>query len=99
MPAKQVGKGSQVVIVLYLLLALASFVLAITADEPLGAIFLIVFALPWSMVVTFVLDWIGVNIVVLNYALMLAGIALNVVLIYMLGRWKYRRSTSRGQRE
>ena len=99
MPAKQIGKGSQIVIALYLLPALASFVLAITADDPLGAIYLIVFALPWSMVVTFVLDRIGTNIVVLNYALMLAGIALNVLLVYMLGQWMHRRSTSRDQRE
>ena len=93
MSSKNIGGWSKVIIGVYLFLAAAAFLLAVTAEDALGSIFLILVALPWGQVVTSIVDRLGINNIVLNYMLLLAGIGLNTLLFYLFARWLHRRKT------
>lgn len=89
------GKWSKVAIGIYLVLGAAAFMAAISADDPLGSIFLIALAVPWSFIMFRIVDTAGINIVSLNYVLMLIGIGLNTLIFYWVARRLYRRSPSK----
>jgi hypothetical protein len=72
----------------YLGFTVFAFVAAIAdlGGGPLSATFLLVAAFPWTVPIVWVLDRLGEPPLWLSYALMLAGILVNALLLYSLVR-------------
>jgi MFS superfamily sulfate permease-like transporter len=69
----------------FALLALAAALLA-RSDDGLSAVFLVIAALPWTPVASWLVDQLAQPPQWLAYALMLAGILLNALVLYGLSR-------------
>ena len=82
-------------ILLGLYLAFGVFALAVVlidpSDDPLAAVFLVLAALPWTLLVSALNDWTGEWPVWLNLASLSAGVLANAALLYGLGRLVFRR--------
>ena len=73
---------------LYLAFAAFGLVAAVAdlGEGPLSAVYLVIAALPWTLPIDWLLDRIGEPPPWLSYALMLAGILVNALLLYGLVR-------------
>lgn len=78
---------------LYLAFSVFAFVAAVAdlGGGPLSAVYLVIAALPWTLPIGGLLDRLGESPLWLTYALMLAGILVNALLLYGLV-WLTRRS-------
>jgi membrane-associated phospholipid phosphatase len=81
-------------IFIYLSASVASIAVLLFGDDPSSGIFLVLFALPWSLLVSQLTGVLGVHSVTLNLALLAIGVGINAALLYLLGRRLRRRQTS-----
>ena len=74
---------------IYLFFGLASWILPLIAKpgESLSAIFLVLFAQPWTMLLTTITDRLQVDSFALNMVVLLAGVLLNGWIIYRVISW------------
>ena len=85
--------GVLAALVLAALFGLFALVVAVTTAKqtPLAAIFLVIAALPWGFVLTWIVDATGIESLAFNYAFMAAGVAVNAAVLYALVSWLRRR--------
>jgi len=78
---------------IYLFFGLASWILPLIAkpEDSLSAIFLVLFAQPWTMLLTTITDYLQVDSFALNMAVLLAGVLVNSWIIYRIFSWLPRR--------
>jgi len=79
-----------VLVAVYLILVLLSTIPVFTGDDPLDAIFLVVLTLPWSFLITPLVDAISPLLfdnVILGVLIGLVGAAINAVLLYFISSW------------
>jgi len=78
---------------IYLFFGLGSWIMPLIAkpEESMSAIFLVLFAQPWTMLLTIITDRLQVDSFALNMAVLLAGILLNGWIIYRVFSWLSRR--------
>lgn len=78
---------------IYLFFGLASWILPLVAkpEDNMSAIFLALFAQPWSMLLTVITDHLQVDSFALNMIVLLAGILVNTWIIYRVFSWLSRR--------
>ena len=79
-----------VLVAIYLIVVLLSAILIFTGDDPLDAIFLVVLTLPWSFLITPLVDAISPSLfenVIIGVLIGLIGAAINAVLLYLISRW------------
>ncbi len=74
-------------IALYLAASIVSIALLLFGGDPLSGIFLVVFALPWSLGVSRLTGLLGIDSATLNLALLAIGVGINAALLYLLSRW------------
>ena len=53
------------------------------ATESLSGIFVVLLAMPWTILFSFLIDSIGIDSIVLNTILMALGVAINALIIYV----------------
>lgn len=78
-------------IALYLGASIVSIALLLFGGDPLSGIFLVVFALPWSLGVSRLTGLLGFDSATLNLALLAIGVGINAAALYLLSRWLRRR--------
>ena len=78
---------------IYLFFGLASWILPLIAkpEDSLSAIFLVLFAQPWTMLLTTITDYLQVDSFALNMVVLLAGVLVNSWIIYRIFSWLPRR--------
>ena len=78
---------------IYLFFGLASWILPLIAkpEDSLSAIFLVLFAQPWTMLLTTITDYLQVDSFALNMVVLLAGVLVNSWIIYRVFSWLPRR--------
>ena len=87
------SKAALWITAVYVLLSLAAAALPLLAKEgeSLAGVYLVLFALPWNIVLGSLVDRFGIDSLVFNYAFLLFGIFINTVLLYWtvsaLTRW------------
>lgn len=83
----------RILIALYAAFSLFAMAVALwdPADDPLSAVFLVIAALPWTIPMGALLDWIGEPAVWVSFLVTATGIALNLLLLIGIGRWLGRR--------
>ena len=93
MPEQQKSRLALWLSGIYLLFGLGSWILPLLAgpEDSLSAIFLVLFALPWTMLLTAITDSLQVDSFALNMVVLLAGILLNGWIIYRVFSWISRR--------
>lgn len=69
---------------IYLVISAIAFVLmfATMATESLSGIFVVLVAMPWTILFTLLIDAMGVDSIVLSTVLMALGVAVNAAIIY-----------------
>ena len=72
--------------VIYLLLVVAAFTVMFLAkqDESLAGIFVVLVAMPWSMLLTWFTDTLGIDSIVLNTVFLALCCILNAVIIHFM---------------
>lgn len=80
------SKIALLIIAAYLFLALAALSLPLLAKkgESLAGVYLMPFALPWSIVLGKIIDSVGINSIVFIYAFLLLGISFNAIVLYLI---------------
>jgi len=70
----------------YVFLARAALSLPLLAKEgdSLAGVYVALFALPWSIVLGKIIDWVGINSIVFIYGPLLLGIFFNATLLYLI---------------
>ena len=70
-------------------LGLAAWTLPLIAKkgESLTGIYLVPFAFPWSMVLSWIMDQTGIDSMLFNMVFLLIGLLLNTVILYYLISW------------
>lgn len=76
---------------IYLAVSVGAIALLLFGGDPSSGIFLVLFALPWSLLVSQVSSLLGVDSAALNLALLAIGVGINGALLYLLGRRLRRR--------
>ncbi len=76
---------------MYLAIALASAVIIPFGDDPLDGIFLVLLAMPWVILTGAIIDSLAIDSMLINVALLAAGIAINAWILWMLGHWLFCR--------
>jgi hypothetical protein len=78
-------------IAVYLAASVTAIALLLFGGDPASGIFLVLFALPWSLFVSQVTGLLGFESAALNLALLAIGVGINAALLYLLGRRLRRR--------
>jgi hypothetical protein len=94
---KKSSKIPFVIVVVYLVLVLLATISIFTGDDPLDAILLVVLTLPWSFLITPLVDAISPSLfdnVVVGVSVGLVGAGINAVLLYLLLGWIVNRFRS-----
>jgi hypothetical protein len=81
-------------IFLYLSASVAAIAVLLFGGAPSSGIFLVLFALPWSLFVSQLTGLLGFESATLNLALLAVGVGINAAMLYLLGRWLRRRASS-----
>jgi hypothetical protein len=74
-------------IYLYLAASVAAIAVLLFGGDPSSGIFLVIFALPWSLFVSQLTGFLGFDSVTLNLALLAIGVGINAAMLYLIGRW------------
>lgn len=77
----------QWIVGIYLVLALASMAVIPFADDPLGAIFLVLLAMPWTIPIGALLDSLALDSAPISTALLGLGVALNAWILWKVTVW------------
>jgi len=74
---------------IYLAFGLAAWTLPLIAKpgESLAGIFVVPLAMPWSLVLSWVMDRTGIDSMLFNMVFLLIGLLLNTVILYYLISW------------
>lgn len=91
---REIPRPLRTLIILYLAAAVVAIALMLLAGAPSGGIFLVIFALPWSLFVSQLTSLLGFDSAALNLALLAISIGINAALLYLLGRWLRGRQSS-----
>ncbi len=80
------SKIALLIIAAYVFLALAALSLPLLAKkgESLAGVYLMPFALPWSIVLGKIIDSVGINSIAFSYGFLLLGIFFNAILLYLI---------------
>ena len=79
-----------IVVAVYLILVLLATIPVFTGDDPLDAVFLVLLVLPWSFLITPIVDSINPMLfdnIFVGVSVSLIGAAINAVLLYLLTSW------------
>jgi len=70
---------------IYIAISILAFILmfATMATESLSGIFVVLVAMPWSILFTQLIDIIGSNSIALNTVLMVLGVGINALIIFV----------------
>jgi hypothetical protein len=79
---------------LYLVASVASIGLLLLGGVPIAGTLLVLFALPWSLLLTLLARSMAWDSAALNLALLAIGIGLNAALLDLLRRWHERQPSS-----
>jgi hypothetical protein len=94
MPGRRFPLFLKILIFVYLILG--AFALAVAlwdpASDPLAAIYLVLVAVPWTLVLSWIMDDLRVDSHWFNMVFLSAGILINALLLFGLGRFLQRRN-------
>jgi len=70
---------------IYIIISISAFVLMFMtmATESLSGIFVVLVAMPWTILFSSIIENIGIDSIVLNTILMALGVAINALIIYV----------------
>lgn len=91
--AIEIPAAMRSLIAVYLTAAVVAIALLLFGGDPSSGIFLVLFALPWSLFVSGVTGLLGIDSAALNLALLAIGVGINAALLYLLGRRLRRRQS------
>ncbi|WP_093034732.1 SCO4225 family membrane protein [Thiocapsa roseopersicina] len=89
----EIPAAMRTLIALYLAVSVGAIALLLFGSDPSSGIFLVLFALPWSLFVSQVSGLLGISSAALNLALLAIGVGINGALLYLLGRRLRRRQS------
>ena len=71
---------------IYLLLVVAAFSLMLMAkqDESLAGIYVVIVAMPWTILLAWISDTLGIDSIIFNTVFLALGCILNAMIIYSL---------------
>jgi hypothetical protein len=96
MPQSREGSGVlRTLIRLYLAASVASIGLLVVGGVPIAGTLLVLFALPWSLLLTLLARSMAWDSAALNLALLAIGIGINAALLDLLRRWHERQTSSK----
>ncbi len=82
------NKIPPVMVTVYLVLAVLSAISVFTGDDPLNAIFLVLLTMPWSFLISPIVDAINLSgNIVAGVMIAMIGAAINACLLYVLVKW------------
>ena len=84
LPAAQKSTTAVIVTAIYILLVVAAFAVMFLAkeDESLAGIFVVLVAMPWTILLSWVIDYFSIDSVVFNAVFSALGCMLNAWIIY-----------------
>lgn len=86
MTDKKISKAAIILTGIYLLLVVAAFSLMFMAkqDESLAGIFVALVAMPWTILLSWLTDTLGINSIIFNTVFLAVGCTLNAIILYSL---------------
>jgi hypothetical protein len=86
---KKISKAAIILTGIYLLLVVAAFSLMLMAkqDESLAGIYVVIVAMPWTILLTWITDTPGIDSIIFNTVFLALGCILNAMIIYSLIRY------------
>lgn len=80
------SKSAIVLTAIYLLIAVAAFAVMFMAmqDDSMAGIFVVMVAMPWTILLTWFTDTLGIDSIAFNTAFLAVGCILNAVILYTL---------------
>ena len=89
MIVKEVSKTAVIITAIYLLLAVFAFFVMFSAkqDESLAAIFAVIVAMPWTIVLTKVVDTFSIDSEWFNTVFLMCGTVLNALFLFLFTSW------------
>lgn len=86
MTDKKISKAAIILTGIYLLLVVAAFSLMLMAkqDESLAGIYVVIVAMPWTILLTWITDTSGIDSFTFNMVFLALGCILNAMIIYSL---------------
>ena len=84
-----VSKTAVIITVIYLLLAVFAFFVMFSAkqDESLAGIFAVIVAMPWSIVLSWVVDTFSIDSLGFNTVFLMCGTVLNALILFLFTSW------------
>lgn len=86
MADKKISKAAIILTGIYLLLVVAAFSLMLMAkqDESLAGIYVVIVAMPWTILLAWITDTLVIDSIIFNTVFLALGCILNAVIIYSL---------------
>ncbi|MGB5308365.1 MAG: hypothetical protein WBN45_05650 [Arenicellales bacterium] len=86
MTDKKISKAAIILTGIYLLLVVAAFSLMLMAkqDESLAGIYVVIVAMPWTILLTWITDTSGIDSFTFNTFFLALGCIFNAVIVYLL---------------
>jgi len=83
---KKISKAAIILTGIYLLLVVAAFSLMLMAkqDESLAGIYVVIVAMPWTILLAWITDTLVIDSIIFNTVFLALGCILNAVIIYSL---------------
>ena len=93
MTTTQKSRTAIILTTIYLLLVVGAFAVMFMAkpDESLSGIFVVLVAMPWTMLLTWLTDTLGIDSIVFNTLFLALSCILNAVIIYTMVSFIARR--------
>ena len=97
LPASQKSTTAVILTSIYLLLVAGAFLVMFLAkeDESLAGIFVVLVAMPWTILLSWIIDNLGMDSIVFNTAFSALGCMLNAWIIYSVISFLSRRSQNK----
>ena len=92
------SKTAIILTTLYLVLAMFAFAVMLMASqgESLAGIFVVLVAMPWTILLTWLVDYLGIDSIVFNTIFLAFGCLLNAFILYFIVSFLARRFRSKG---
>lgn len=86
MTDKKISKAAIILTGIYVLLVVAAFSLMLMAkqDESLAGIYVVIVAMPWTILLAWITDTLGIDSIIFNTVFLALGCILNAMIIYSL---------------
>ena len=97
LPVSQKSTTAVIITGIYILLVVGAFAVMFLAkeDESLAGIFVVLVAMPWTILLTWIIDNLGMDSMVFNTVFSALGCMLNALIIYSVSSFLSKRSQNK----